>query len=274
MLNAGLLLRVSFAGYLAGAAAFLGYLGWRRRPLAVAGLGLSAAAAAVHAAAYGMDCAATHAMVIVTPRGMTSLLAFVTAGLSLAIAARHRLLIMGAFVMPLVAVLGGVAALAPEPVVPPVVLGGPLFPLHVWSAYLGFAGFATAFGVAIAWLIQERELKSRSPRPMAFALPPLETIERLGLSLVNHALVLTAVGILTGLLYSKSTDGVWWSGEPKATATLVCWIVFASVPVLRRVAGWGGRRCAWLIIAGFALVAFTFAGLSHLPGPLAPKTPG
>jgi len=270
VLTATVLLRAALCGYLAGTLLFLAYLASRRQALATAGLAVSAAAALVHAAAYGLDCAATRAMVIVSARGMCSLLAFVTASLSLAIAARHRLLILGAFVMPLVAGLAMAAVLAPEPALPGVVLRGPLFPLHVWTTYLGFAGFTAAFGVAVAWLVQERELKSRSPRALAFVLPPLETIERLALSLVNHSLLLTGFGILTGVLYLRQTEGVWWTGEPKATATIVSWAVFAAIPVLRRFAGWSGRRAALLVIAGFALVLFTFAGLSHLPGPLKP----
>lgn len=271
MLTSGLLLRAAFAGYLGGTAAFAVYLATRRHAAAVLGLWLSAAAVAVHAGGYGMDCAATRAMVVVTPRGMCSLLAFVTAALSLAITARHRLHMMGAFVMPLVAVLGGVAVAAPEPVVPAVVLHGPLFPLHVWTTYLGLAGFTTAFGTSIAWLVQEHELKSRAPGSLMFSLPPLDTVERLSLSLVNHALVLTAAGILTGFLYSKTTAGIWWPQEPKTVATVLCWCLYAAVPVLRRSLGWGGRRTAWCIIGGFALVVFTFAALSHLPGPLATK---
>jgi len=268
VLTATVLLRTALLGYLAGTSLFLAYLASRRRALAALGLALSAAAALAHAAAYGMDCAATRAMVIVTTRGMCSLLAFVTAALCLAIAARHRLLILGAFVMPLVAALALAAVLAPAPALPVVVLRGPLFPLHVWTTYLGFAGFTAAFGVAVAWLVQERELKSRSPTALAFALPPLETIERLTLSLVNHSLLLTGAGILTGVLYLRRTEGVWWAGEPKAVATVVSWAVFAAIPVLRRFAGWGGRRTALLVIAGFVLVLFTFAGLNHLPGPL------
>ncbi|MEK7474965.1 MAG: cytochrome c biogenesis protein CcsA [Candidatus Coatesbacteria bacterium] len=267
---ATILLRAAFAGYLGGTLAFLGYLATRRHGLAKIGLGLSVAALAVHTASYGTDCAVYRAMVIVTPRGMCSLLAFVTAALTLAIAARHRLLILGAFIMPIVAILAGVAVAAPEPGTPAVVLQGPLFPLHVWTTYLGFAGFTVAFGVAVAWLVQEREIRSRHPKPLAFVLPPLDTIERLSLSLVNHALLLTGAGIVTGVLYLKQTDGVWWAWEPKATATVACWGIYAAVPVLRRTAGWRGRRLALLLVAGFVFVVFIFGGLSHLPGPLKP----
>ena len=259
----GALLSAAAAAYAAGLLASWLHLFSRRRGLATAGLALAAAGFVMHTASYGLDCAPSHAMVIMTRRGSFSLLALLTVAVMLAVAMRHGMSILGAFVLPL-AVAGAAAAAAAPDVPPPAAhLHGALFAVHVLTSYLGFAGFATATGVAAAWLVQARELKSRRPQAVAYALPPLAELDALAAGLAALSLACLAAGIGTGLLYSKSESGQWWTNEPKAVATVISAAIYAAGLGLRQAAGWRGRKTAWLLLAGFALVCFTFAGLGH-----------
>lgn len=257
----------AFAGYLAATAGFLVYLVSRRERPARAGLALVGGAFLAHLAAYGQECTATRAMVVTSLHGSFSFLALVTVLVFLVIAVRHQLLILGAFVMPLAAALAGVAAFAPPAPAAVLPMGGPWFPIHVVSTYLGFAGFIAAFGVAVAYLIQERQLKSRHPGAIAFVLPPLDAMDRLMAVLTAASVGIVAIGIGTGMGFAHATTGAWWVAEPKATATLVSWLVYVATLGLRFGAGWRGRRMALLLIAGFILILVTFAGVGHVAPP-------
>ena len=61
-------------------------------------------------------------------------------------------------------------------------------------------------------------------------------------------------------------NGRYWTGDPKEWAALAAWVIYAVLIVARYRAGWGGRRAAWLGIAGFLVVVFTFAWATLGPG--------
>ncbi|HEY6005457.1 MAG TPA: cytochrome c biogenesis protein CcsA, partial [Anaeromyxobacter sp.] len=68
-----------------------------------------------------------------------------------------------------------------------------------------------------------------------------------------------------GSVWAKSAWGDWWVWDPKENWSLVTWLIFGSYLHLRRVKGWRGDRAAWLVIVGFAVVMFTYLGMSMLP---------
>ena len=262
---ASTLLWLVFIGYAAGTAGFLGYLMLRRLSLARLGFGVVLITFVLHVVSYGMACVATRAMVVASRHGSFSLLALLTVLVFLALVVRRRLYILGAFVMPLVVLMAGFGAASPMPVQQPEVLRGALFPFHVVTSFTGFAGFVAAFGVALAYLIQEHQLKSRKPQLITYVLPPLDDLERLNVKLVALSVAVLGVGIVTGILFAHQTTGMYWPGDPKSTATLISWMIYVLALLLRAVAGWRGRRLAVMLIIGFVLVIVTFAGLSHLP---------
>jgi ABC-type uncharacterized transport system permease subunit len=265
---------LGFGAYLIGTVCFLGYLANRREALARAGYGAVAAGFVAHLASYGGECAATRAMVVTSLHGSFSFLALVCVLVLLVIALRHQLLILGAFVMPLATIFAGVAAFSAPVASTTLPLGGPWFPVHVIASYLGFAGFNAAFGVAIAYLIQERQLKSRHLGGIAYLLPPLDALDRLGVMLTRLSVAIIGLGILSGMGFAHATTGTWWVREPKATATVVSWLIYVGALLLRRFAGWRGRKMAWLLVGGFVLVLVTFAGINHVLPAVPPPIPG
>jgi ABC-type uncharacterized transport system permease subunit len=254
----------ALACYAAAAAGSLVYLRTRRLPLARLAHAVAAAGLAAHVAGYGAECAASRAMVVASAHGAFSLLTLCTVLVSLTLVVRHGLHILGAFVMPLAVAVMTVAAVSPAPP-PPAALHGALFPLHVATSFLGLAALTAACGVAVAYLVQRRELKSRRPDQIAYALPPLDVLDRLTARLILLALAALGAGIATGVLFARQTSGAWWPGDPRSAAMLVSWLVFAAAAGLRAGAGWRGRRHALAVVGGFALVVAAFAGLSHLP---------
>jgi cytochrome c-type biogenesis protein CcsB len=130
---------------------------------------------------------------------------------------------------------------------------------HVVTCFLGYAAFTLGFGVAILYLVQEKR-----PRP---SLPPLPELDRLIYQATIIGFLLLTLGILTGAVWAETAWGRYWSWDPKETWSLITWLIYATLLHARLVKGWQGRRIAWLAVAGFLAVLFTYFGVSFLlPG--------
>jgi ABC-type transport system involved in cytochrome c biogenesis permease subunit len=77
---------------------------------------------------------------------------------------------------------------------------------------------------------------------------------------------LLTLGIISGALWAASAWGTYWTWDPKETWSLITWFVYAAMVHQRVVLGWRGKRAAFLAIAGFGLVMFTFVGVGALLG--------
>ena len=142
------------------------------------------------------------------------------------------------------------------------VLRSLFLPIHTTFALLGYGPLFLAFAMGVLYLVQERELKSRSPRRFYYLLPSLERCDTISGRSVAVGFAFLTLAILTGLLWSHAAYGATGprtprSGAPSSPGSSTCVLLAA-----RRRAGWGGRRAAWLGIAGFAVVVFTFVWIT------------
>ena len=73
--------------------------------------------------------------------------------------------------------------------------------------------------------------------------------------------------IAAGAYWANQAWGSYWSWDPKETWAAITWLVYAGYLHMRITRGWKGRRAAWFAILGFAVVIFTFFGVTYLlPG--------
>jgi cytochrome c-type biogenesis protein CcsB len=72
------------------------------------------------------------------------------------------------------------------------------------------------------------------------------------------------LSILTGAIWAQEAWGRYWGWDPKETWALITWLWYLLVLHLRSVRGWRGIRLAVLVVAGFVIVLFAFAGLPWL----------
>ena len=126
--------------------------------------------------------------------------------------------------------------------------------VHVITCFLGYAAFVIAFGAAVLYLMQ-----SYRQRSQASALPPLE---RLIYRAAVIGFIFLTLGILTGAVWAETAWGRYWSWDPKETASLITWFIYAALLHARLVQGWQGRPIAWLAVTGFGAVLFTYLGVS------------
>lgn len=127
--------------------------------------------------------------------------------------------------------------------------------IHVTTTLLGYASLALAFLGGLLYLTL------RKPENQDYNRETLEPF--LYRSLVLGFWLLT-LGIATGAIWANSAWGTYWSWDPKETWSLITWIYYAMAIHLRRTRGWKGSRFAWLAVAGFAFVVFTYFGVNYL----------
>lgn len=180
---------------------------------------------------------------------------------------RYRLEAAGAFVVPSALLLLLLARVLPAEGLAPGV-STPLGTTHVLLATLGLAAFALAAALAVLYLVQERRLKGRHFNPRE-RRPPLETLDRLAARCVSFGFPVLTLTILTGALWVARLGLLQGAGQgrsalrPEYLLSLASWIAFAALLLARVVAGWQGRRTAWLTLGGFAgsllvLVGYVF----------------
>src|SRR5438093_1847631 len=165
--------------------------------------------------------------------------------------ARYRLL--GLTVLPLAAVLfalahaGGGTAAHGESRYPNLFLV-----LHVGLVLAAFAGFTLAAGLSALYLWQERRLKRRESSILRLRAPALSRLDELAARTIAIALPALTLGIAVGIARLRDRGGGF---DALMAVTVVTWAVYGCYLALRHLAGWRGRRAAYLIHAGFVLVA-------------------
>ena len=95
-------------------------------------------------------------------------------------------------------------------------------------------------------------------------LPEPDTLDRLTYRTVAVAFPLLTAMIATGAYWANQTWGSYWSWDPKETWAAITWLVYAGYLHMRVTQGWRGRRAAYFAIIGFAVVIFTFFGVTYL----------
>jgi ABC-type uncharacterized transport system permease subunit len=171
----------------------------------------------------------------------------------------------GVFAYPFTFALVFIANLTPAAERADPVLGSLYLPVHLFLAVFGYGALFAAFTMGVLYLVQEGELRSRTPHRFYYLFPSLERSDTIGGRSVVGGFGFLTLAITTGLLWNRSLHGRFWTGDPKEWAASVAWAIYVVLLVARWRGGWGGRRAAWLAIAGFAMIVFTFAWATLVP---------
>ena len=98
-------------------------------------------------------------------------------------------------------------------------------------------------------------------------LPDADNLDRITYKTIGIAFPLLTLMIAAGAYWANQTWGSYWSWDPKETWAAITWLVYAGYLHMRITRGWRGRRAAYFAILGFAVVMFTFFGVTYLlPG--------
>jgi ABC-type transport system involved in cytochrome c biogenesis permease subunit len=141
-----------------------------------------------------------------------------------------------------------------------------LFPIHTTLLIFAYGAFFVVFVASAMYLFQERALKLKSFSATFHRLPSLTTVNEIATSAAAIGVTFLTVGIATGMLWSSSRNGRMWHNDPKEIFAALTWLLYVLLIVYRSTAEWRGKRAAWMGIAGFALVLFTFLGARFMGG--------
>jgi len=98
-------------------------------------------------------------------------------------------------------------------------------------------------------------------------LPNSDTLDRITYKTISIAFPLLTLMIAAGAYWANQTWGSYWSWDPKETWAAITWLVYAAYLHMRVTRGMRGRVAAYFAIGGFAVVMFTFFGVTYLlPG--------
>ncbi len=158
------------------------------------------------------------------------------------------------------ALLVGVALLLPAEVVPlaPALQAPLLLTFHVGAAIAAYAVSGLAFVAGVAELVQRRA------GDRVTALPSAARSRAAAHRAVLIAFPILTAAIALGSVWANLAWRSYWNNDPKELAAAATWLLYAAY---LHVAGRGdrqGRWSAWLLVAGFGLVLFTYLGASLL----------
>jgi ABC-type uncharacterized transport system permease subunit len=175
----------------------------------------------------------------------------VTAYLIWGCQARFRLL--GLAVLPLAAVMlalahagGGTGADEPAR------YSSAFLVLHVGLVLAAFAGFTLAAALSALYLWQERRLKRREATILRVRAPALARLDELAARTTAVALPALTLGIAVGIVRLRDRGGGF---DAVMAVTFLAWAVYGGYLGLRLLGGLRGRRAAYVLLAGFVLVA-------------------
>lgn len=136
---------------------------------------------------------------------------------------------------------------------PPVLANGWLL-LHVPLLLLAYLMYALAGSGAAMYLLVSGLLKARRPLALSRNMPTLDSLDRFAHRMAEIGFPLLTGGIMTGMVWSHEVWGQLIPDTPKQLLALVTWGVYAAYFHARLARGVRGRFCAWLLVAGLALV--------------------
>ena len=117
---------------------------------------------------------------------------------------------------------------------------------------------------AVIYLIQERELKRKTPRRFYYRLPPLGTLDELISRFMAVGFVFITLATIAGSTWAFIEHGTSWISDPRISISFVTWGIYLAMVFLRVTAGWRGRKAAIMAITALGCSVITWAAHSGM----------
>src|SRR5574342_597426 len=257
------ILRIAALCYVGAAAAYVLFFARPRHVRAAsAGQILLSLAFLVHAVAVGVGRAEYGGREFFSMRGGLAVIAFLAAGAYLLLQRLYRIPSVGAFVTPLIVVvlLPALFGTPGRPEVAPETLRQPTLTVHIFAATGGVAVFGLAAGVALMYLLQEREVKGKHFGALFSRLPSLDALDQMIQRLVRAGFVVYTIALIAGTVTATAVWNSAWSWDPQQVISLGIWILYGAMVQLRH-SGWHGRRYAVMTLVGFVILLSSMVSL-------------
>jgi ABC-type uncharacterized transport system permease subunit len=194
-----------------------------------------------------------------------SLCAFLVAAVFVVLEKRYRFAGASVGVFPLVFAMTLAAAME-QPVVAAqdARLRGAWLVVHILLVLAGYAALAFTAVAAVAYLVQERRLKTKQASALLERLPPLGTLDEMLSKALGLGFAFLTLGLVFGVMWAFLYADAGWMANPNITISILTWGLLLIMLVLRASAGWRGRKAAVMalvVLTCSALTWVTHAGL-------------
>ena len=254
----------TIALYLGGTAFSSAYLSRRDDTLSKIALGITGVGFLMHTVALLARMVEAGSVSLASLHDALSFFAWSLVLVFLWVDVRHRIHVMGAFLLPIALLSMVWAAALPRETAPMLKTVW----VHVTLSMLGTVGFAVAFAAGLMYVIQDGLLKSKQFNVLYTKLPPLDFLDHLNQLAIVTGFPLLTLGIITGALSAEVARGAYVSWNPEQVWALVTWVFYFVVLLGRMTVGWRAKRAAYLTIIGFGGVVLTLIGVvlkGHAP---------
>jgi ABC-type transport system involved in cytochrome c biogenesis permease subunit len=180
---------------------------------------------------------------------------------------------MGVFIVPIVAGLQTIPALAPAVVEnPDPVLDSPWFWVHLASLMFAYASFALAGMLGLTYMLQFKEIKKKHLGYFYTRLPSLHVLDAMNSRAVMVGWLFLTIGVVVGVVWAAQARAIdpgnpnlqmMALNDPKIFIAVLTWAVYSFEMFARSTMGWTGRRAAWLSALGFAIVLLNFLPVNY-----------
>ena len=138
--------------------------------------------------------------------------------------------------------------------------------VHAALLSLSYGAFGLSAVAALMFLTQERNLKFHRLKAIFSLLPPIQRLEAAVGRLLVGGFILLTVGLALGAFdLAHLNNPQTYRGDPKIVWSVVVWVLYLGLIVMRWKFAQGGRRFALGAIASFVFVLLTFWGTNCCP---------
>jgi len=290
------LMIVALGAYVVGALALIAYFFSRTEWLKHLGMPLAIAGCAAQFAQLAARYEITHIWPLLNLYGSLSFFAAMSVLIFIFFAFRYRIWFAGGFVLAIAAIFLAYGVTWNEGSMPAVPsLQTYWAKIHVPLVVSSYSAFMLSFGLSALYLVKfhyDRRLGAPAALPdeslsspsvtlqrdtpgidaaaasgnataaWLAALPSLAQLDVLTYRVIAVGLPLLTLGIITGAMWAHESWGAYWQNDPKETAALASWIVYAIYMHLPTRNAWRGQRVAYVSVVGFLSIMFCYFGVN------------
>ena len=269
----GVLMIIALFSYMIGALALVAYFFTRSEWLKLLGAPLAVAGCLAQFGQLIARYTETGIWPLLNLYGSLSLFAAMSVAIFIVFAIKYKLWFAGGFVLAIAAIFLAYGVTWNEGVMPPVPsLQSYWAKIHVPLVVSAYGAFLVSFVFSALYLVRyyvERKNTavavgggSTEVSVWLSSLPSLPQLDVLVYRSVAVGLPLLTLGIITGAMWAHEAWGAYWQWDPKETAALFSWIIFAAYMHLHTRREFRGVGSNWVAVVGFISIIFCYLGVN------------
>ena len=134
--------------------------------------------------------------------------------------------------------------------------------LHAALILLSYGAFGLSCVAGLMYLTQEHDLKFHKMRAIFSLLPPIQRLELVIRRLMIAGFALLTSGLVIGAVWLELPEGSGYLNDPKVHWSILVWLLYLGLLVMRQWFAQSGRRFAWGAVGCFVFVLLTFWGVN------------